>query len=129
MQKRPSPLNSGRPKTWAAGIIHALGSVNFLFDPSNPLYMSTADLADEFGLSKSTSVAKSSEIRKLLKMDYLTHEWILPSRLDDFTAIWMIEVNGFIFDARTLPYELQSIAYENGLIPYIPADRKEKADS
>nr|WP_304684550.1 DUF6398 domain-containing protein [Ileibacterium valens] len=91
--------------------------------------MSTADLADAFGISKSTSGAKSSEIRKLLKMDYLTDEWILPSRLDDFQAIGMIEVNGFIFDARKLPYELQSIAYEKGLIPYIPADRKEKADS
>lgn len=93
------------------------------------LCISTADLADAFGISKSTSVAKSSEIRKLLKMDYLTDEWILPSRLDDFTAIWMIEVNGFIFDDRKLPYELQSIAYEKGLIPYISADRKEKADS
>ncbi len=31
-RKRPSPLASGNPKTWAAGIVYALGSINFLFD-------------------------------------------------------------------------------------------------
>lgn len=28
-RKRPSPLLSGSNKTWAAGIVHALGMVNF----------------------------------------------------------------------------------------------------
>ena len=31
-RKRPSPLASGQPQTWACGIIHALGQVNFLSD-------------------------------------------------------------------------------------------------
>lgn len=36
-RKRPSPLLSGHTKTWAAGIIHALGMVNFyLIRPSHP---------------------------------------------------------------------------------------------
>src|SRR3954451_6535166 len=33
-RKRPSPLASGQPQTWACGIIHALGQVNFLSDRS-----------------------------------------------------------------------------------------------
>ena len=33
-RKRPSPLSRGKPGTWAAGIIHAIGMVNFLFDAS-----------------------------------------------------------------------------------------------
>ena len=33
-RKRPSPFLLGATKTWAAGIIHALGTVNFLFDKS-----------------------------------------------------------------------------------------------
>jgi len=30
-RKRPSPLATGHLKTWACGIVYALGSVNFLF--------------------------------------------------------------------------------------------------
>ncbi|HJT59165.1 MAG TPA: DUF6398 domain-containing protein [Ktedonobacteraceae bacterium] len=33
-RKRPSPLLQGKAPTWACGIIHALGMVNFLFDSS-----------------------------------------------------------------------------------------------
>ena len=29
--KRPSPLTTGNVKTWACGIVYALGSANFLF--------------------------------------------------------------------------------------------------
>ena len=31
-RKRPSPLASGQPRTWACGIIHLLGQLNFLSD-------------------------------------------------------------------------------------------------
>jgi hypothetical protein len=33
---------------------------------------------------------------------------------------WMITVNGFIVDVRNQPKEIQEIAYEKGLIPYLP---------
>jgi len=33
-RKRPSPLVKGQAKSWACGIIHALGMVNFLDDSS-----------------------------------------------------------------------------------------------
>ena len=33
-RKRPSPLERGKPEVWACGIVHALGSANFLFDKS-----------------------------------------------------------------------------------------------
>ena len=32
--KRPSPLVKGKPNTWACGIVHTVGTVNFLFDIS-----------------------------------------------------------------------------------------------
>ena len=37
--------------------------------------------------------------------------------------IWMKEVDGFIMDIRRCPREIQGIAFEKGLIPYIPSDR------
>ena len=50
-------------------------------------------------------------------------EWWLPSRMEDNPMVWMLEVNGFMMDIRTCPREVQEIAFQKGLIPYIPADR------
>jgi hypothetical protein len=38
-RKRPSPLESGRVRSWAAGIVYALGRVNFLSDASRKPHM------------------------------------------------------------------------------------------
>jgi hypothetical protein len=36
----------------------------------------------------------------------------------------MITVNGYIVDVRSMPRDVQEIAYEKGLIPYIPGERE-----
>ena len=51
-------------------------------------------------------------------------DWCLPSKLDKNPMAWMISVDGFILDARTVRREIQEEAYARGLIPYIPADGK-----
>ena len=35
---------------------------------------------------------------------------------------WTLMVNGFFVDVRRMPREVQEIAFEKGLIPYIPDD-------
>ena len=120
-RKRPSPLVSGKTNTWACGIVYAIGFANFLFDKSFEPFISASDLADYFNISKSTAGNKSKQIRGLLKIHQMDHFWCLPSRYETSAMSWMITVNGFIIDARTLPIEIQSEAYEKGLIPYIPA--------
>ena len=37
--------------------------------------------------------------------------------------VWMVQVNGFVVDVRGMPIEVQQIAYQKGLIPYVPAER------
>jgi hypothetical protein len=120
-RKKPSPLLFGPIRTWAAAIIYALGSVNFLFDKTNKPHMNATELAKEFGMGKSTISAKAKQIRDLLKMHQFNHHWTLPSLLERSSMAWMIMLDGFIVDARTLPLELQKIAYDKGLIPYIHA--------
>jgi hypothetical protein len=39
----------------------------------------------------------------------------------------MAEVNGLLVDLRHMPREIQEIAFEDGLIPYIPADRESQS--
>ena len=119
-RKRPSPLQSGRPATWAGGTVWALGQVNFLFDPSTEPYVAHDDLADAFGLTKSTLGQKAKQIRDMLKMTWATPEFLRADRIDDNPMIWLIEVNGLTFDARALPVDIQVEAYLKGIIPYVP---------
>ncbi|HHF7375622.1 DUF6398 domain-containing protein [Legionella bozemanae] len=122
-RKKPSPLVSGRSNTWTAGIIHALGMVNFLFDKSQNPHLSSQDLSSWFGLSQSTISAKSKSIRDLFKIRQMDPKWTLPSRIEDNPFVWMVSVNGFIVDVREAPYEIQEQAYHQGIIPYVPKDK------
>ena len=124
-RKRPSPLLGGKPNTWACGIVYAVGSVNFLFDKSQTPHMRASVLAEKFGLSQSTAGNKAREINKLLNIGVFEPEWTLPSRIGDNPMTWMFESgNGFIFDARYAPREVQEDLFDAGMIPFIPADRK-----
>lgn len=122
-RKRPSPLISGKPESWASGIVRTVGWANFLGDPSQPHPMKMTDIDEAFGVSEATGSAKSRAIRDLLKIRRFDPEWTLPSRMDDNPLIWLLEVNGLVTDIRSCPREAQVVAFEKGLIPYIPADR------
>ena len=122
-RKRPSPLLSGRPNTWACGIVRTIGWVNFLDDRTQTPSMKLTAIDKAFGVGESTGQGKSQAIRTLLKIHQFDHQWMLPSRMDDNPMIWVVEVNGFPMDIRRCPREAQEIAFEKGLIPYIPADR------
>ena len=119
-RKRPSPLESGRTRSWAAGIVYALGRVNFLSDDSHEPYMRMTDLCERIRVSQSTASNKSREIWNKLDLMQLDPDWCLPSMLEDNLLAWMIEVNGLIVDARMMPREVQEEAYRLGLIPYVP---------
>ena len=119
-RKRPSPLVQGRAPTWACGITYALGMVNFLFDHAQTLHVSGRGLCALFGVSQSAGSAKARDIMRLLRIVQLDPRWCLPSKLADNPLVWMIEVNGFVVDVRTMPRELQEEAHRLGLIPFVP---------
>jgi hypothetical protein len=122
-RKRPSPLSSGQPRTWACGIIHVLGRLNFLSDKASQPYMTMAEVSVAFGVGESTASAKARAISDALHTNRMDPTWMLKSivALDPF--VWMAEVNGMLVDIREMPREVQVIAYEKGMIPYIPADQ------
>jgi hypothetical protein len=81
-RKRPSPLENGQAKSWACGITHAVGMVNFLYASSQTPYMKASELYQAFGVSSSTGQAKSKSVRDALEMSQIDPNWILPSRLE-----------------------------------------------
>jgi hypothetical protein len=123
-RKRQSPLTSGQPRTWACGIVYVLGQINFLTDPSTQPFMTTANLCSLFGVGQSTASAKARVISQALNTSRLNPEWSLPGLLDQNPLVWMADVNGLLVDLRDMPREVQQIAFDKGMIPYIPADRE-----
>jgi len=119
-RKRPSPLIRGKANTWACGIIHALGMVNFLYDSSQTPHVPTRKIWEYFGISSSTAQSKSKQIRDLLNISQFDPDWTLPSMMEKNPLAWMIQVNGLIVDARHMPREIQMEAFLKGLIPYVP---------
>jgi len=107
-RKRPSLLARGKAPTWACGIIHALGMVNFLFDSSQTPHLGASQIWEHFGQSSSAMQAKSKQIRDLLGMYPMDPDWSLPSMVDKNPLIWMLEVNGLIIDVRQAPKERRS---------------------
>ncbi|MFZ4526109.1 MAG: DUF6398 domain-containing protein [Chlorobium sp.] len=122
-RKRPSPILRGKTDIWACGILYALGTINFLFDKTQTPHLRPYELCAAFGVSKSSGENKGKLIRDLLKMYPLDPNWCLPAHVDDNPMIWTLKVNGFFVDIRHTSRDLQVIAYEKGLIPYIPADQ------
>ncbi len=122
-RKRPSPLVSGKPETWACGIVRTIGWVNFLDDSSGEPHLKLTAIDRAFGVAESTGQGKSKAIRTMLKIRSFDPRWTLPNRTRENPMGWMVKINGLIVDARYLKREFQEEAFRNGLIPYIPGDR------
>lgn len=117
----------GAPQSWAAGIVYAIGKVNFLHDDRQTPNMTSRQIAEAFGISVATMQAKARILDHELDLAPFDPNWTLPSRMDRNPLAWMFKVNGAIVDIRMAPREVQAMAYAQGLIPYIPADRKPSA--
>lgn len=113
-RKRPSPLTRGDTRIWAAGSIYALGRVNFLFDRSREPYVSADELAAQLGVAKTTMANKAARILKALDVGVFEPELSRRSILEQHPLAWMVDVNGFLVDARALPTEVQDEARRRG---------------
>lgn len=118
-----SPILKGKASSWAAGIIWSIGRVNFLSDASFEPTMTQQEFSKAIGVSPATISAKSRDIWNGLDLTPLDPDYTVASQFGRNPMVWMVEVDGFIVDLRSAPRELQVKAYEQGLIPYIPADR------
>jgi hypothetical protein len=108
LRKRSKPLDSGQPQIWAASIIHTLGTINFLFDKSFEPYISLDDLNNHFGTSKTTTAAKSKQIRDLLKIDKWDNEFSTKRMVDGNPFNKLVMVDDLIVPLDSLPEELQN---------------------
>lgn len=128
-RKRPSPLTRGKPEVWACAVLRVIGWVNFLDDSSNSPHMKLTAIDKAFGVAESTGQGKAKAIRDLLKIGQFDFRWMLRRRIEESPMAWMVEVNGFIVDARHLKREVQEEAVRKGLIPYVPGEKPPESEA
>lgn len=121
--KRPSPLVRGDSRIWAAGVVYVIGQINFLFDRSQQPHLTAAQLATAVGAKQRTMAKKAAMINRLLNIGIYEPELTRVAMLEQHPMAWIVEVNGFLVDARQLPDELQAEARRRGLIPDLDALR------
>lgn len=95
-RKRNVPFLSGRVELWAAAIVYALGSINFLFDKSFLPHATPDTLCAYFAASKRTVAQKAKLIRDLFKLDYFDPEFSTErmAKNNPFARLGMVD--GFL---------------------------------
>ncbi len=112
-RKRPSPLLKGQEEIWAAGVVHAIGQTNFLYDKTFQPYITFDDLNDFFGTKKSTVGNKAADIRKMLKIKRMASFDFMADSVKEKNPFYnSVMVDGFIVPISALPEEYQKIAKE-----------------
>ena len=107
-RKRDVPFMRGKPEIWAAGIIHALGSVNWMFDRDNPCYTPAADINAFFGTNGSSTSQKATLIKDLVGMERMDNEWATKHTKDHDPFAQFVMVDDMIVPMTMLPEEVQA---------------------
>ena len=95
-RKRNVPYVTGQTSIWAAAVIHALGTINFLFDKSFEPYATVSDINDFFGTKQSTVGNKSKQIRDLLKLGFWDAEFSTSHMKKGNPFASLMNIGGFI---------------------------------
>lgn len=105
-RKRAVPFVRGRLNIWAASIIHAIGTINFLFDSSFRPYSSLDTLVSYFKASKSTTSQKSKLIRDMFKLTHYDLDFSTSKMEKSNPFNEMVMINGYVVPKSFL-YELE----------------------
>jgi hypothetical protein len=128
-RKRPSPLTRGRPEVWACAVLRVIGWVNFLDDSSQTPHLKLTAIDRAFGVAESTGQGKAKAIRDLLRIRQFDFRWMLRRRIEESSMAWMVQIGGFIVDARRLKREVQEEAFRKGLIPHVPGEQLQEGEA
>ena len=106
-RKISQPLATGQLQIWAASVIHALGTINFLFDKSAEPFVSIDEINNYFGTNKTTTGSKSKQIRELLKLDRWDKEFSTKRMSNSNPFANLVMVDGLVVPLGTLPEQYQ----------------------
>lgn len=108
-RKRDVPFQRGKLEIWAAAIIYAIGSMNFLFDKSFEPYITADQICEYFGTKSSTVYNKAAEIKNMFNMWHFSPEFSTQKTIESNPFNQMVMVDGLIVPIDTLPDNLQQM--------------------
>lgn len=111
-RKHSVPFKRGQINIWAASVVYAIGSINFLFDKSFEPYISTTELNEFFDTNKSTVSQKAGKIRNMFNMGYYDSEFSTGAMNQSNPLNNMVVVDGYIVPLNSLPEEYQQMVRE-----------------
>ena len=82
----PSPILRGKPEIWAAGTVHALGSLNFLFDKSQDRRELRLTLPPISRLRPAVLRRRRAQSVIMLKFAQLDPEWMTKQMQENFSS-------------------------------------------
>lgn len=115
-RKRPSPLASGDVKIWAGAVLHAIGSLNFLFDRTQHPHLTASELFRLVGVSQATAGKRSREIRQLLRLTHFDPELSRRQIAEESPLRNLVEVGGLI-----VPLDLLDSMDEDAVVESLDA--------
>jgi hypothetical protein len=103
----------GKANIWAAAIVWAVGSVNFLGDKSFEPYASLKDVCGFFNANTSTVGQKAAIIREMLDINQFNDEYVLEdSPIMDFLNNLLVTEEGLIVSRNIIESEEEAIVDE-----------------
>lgn len=108
-RKRDVPFQRGKLEIWAAAVVYAIGSINFLFDKSFEPYISAEKISEYFGTSNSTVSNKAREIKDIFNMWHFNPEFSTERMTENNPFNNLVMVDGIIVLLDTLREDLQQM--------------------
>jgi len=108
-RKREVPFQRGQVEIWAAAVVYAIGSINFLFDKSFEPFMTGEQICDYFGQKVSTVSSKAKTIKDMFKLRYYDPEFSTNKMSQNNPFNHYVMIDGFTLSLNSLPEELQKM--------------------
>ena len=110
-RRRKISITQGKIEIWAAAVVYVIARLNFLFDLSNPFYISSDTICNFFETKKSTTSAKATDIEKICRLPMGAEGFCSPDITDAFTIVDL--PSGIVIPKNMLPkfpfsYEIAS---------------------
>lgn len=111
-RKRDVPFTRGKLEIWAAAVVHAIGSINFLFDRSFEPYISSKEMNEYFGTKGTTVSNKARIIKDMFDLWYYSPEFSTGAMQENSPFNNLVMVDGLILPLDNLPEHMQQIVLQ-----------------
>ncbi|HET8837993.1 MAG TPA: DUF6398 domain-containing protein [Flavobacteriaceae bacterium] len=106
-RKHEVPFKRGKLEIWAAAVVYAIGSINFLFDKATEPYMNSTQISEYFGAKPTTVSQKAGKIRDMFNMGYFDNDFSTQRMAEENPFNNFVTVDGIITPLDYLPEDFQ----------------------